>query len=296
MNNLVTRAWAGFLFVAIFSICLYLGHYWWLSLALLMYLLSLHEYIKPKSNWIRNGYRINLIGLASIWFLVSAGAHIYYVSYFKDVVNTLDVPIPAGYIISFVLSIPLILALTVIVVRSEIKERFGALTYLYFGVFYIGFGLLSLSFLRHSALVNNMSSNQVILAFASVAGVWMSDTFAYLTGKQWGKRKLSPAISPNKSIEGLVGGMIFTAIFEIALLSIFTETTYWYIALCYGLILSLVATGGDLVQSIWKRSESLKDSGTLIPGHGGILDRIDAQLLASPFSLFFWIIINNFYL
>lgn len=294
MRNLITRAWAGLIFVIVFSVCLYLGSYTWLGLLIILYILGLSEYIKPKSTNIRKTTRFNLIGFASIWLALSIGSQFYYVTYFKDVLDTLNVPIPAGYIVGFVVAIPLTILITFTIIRLGANASFSYLSYVYFGVFYIGFGLMSMGFLRHNAIVNNMGTNQLILAFASIAGVWVSDTFAYLVGKKFGKNKLTPFISPNKSFEGLFGGMIFTAIFTILFLSVFTETTCWYFALVYGLLLSAVATAGDLVQSLWKRSLNIKDSGTLIPGHGGILDRIDAQLLASPFSLFFWILVNNY--
>jgi phosphatidate cytidylyltransferase len=265
-----------------------------MGLLIILYAIGLSEFLKPKSTNLTKSTKINLIGFSSIWLAISIGSHFYYLNYFKDTLNTFNIPIPAGYIVTFVLAIPLTLLIAFTIIRLSENASFSYLAYVYFGVFYIGLGIISLGFLRHNAIVHNMSSNQLVIAFASVAGVWVSDTFAYLVGKKFGKRKLTPFISPNKSIEGLIGGIVFTAIFAILLLSVFSETAYWYHALIYGVLLSSVATLGDLVQSLWKRSVNIKDSGTLIPGHGGILDRIDAQLLASPFSLFFWILINNY--
>ena len=175
------------------------------------------------------------------------------------------------------------------------KARINRLQFQVFGLFYIGFGLLSMGFLRHNALINSESTDQIILSFATIIGIWVSDTFAYLSGRMLGKRKLSPHISPNKTIEGFAGGLIVTVVFEILFLSVFNSTSTWYIAAIFGALLACTTTLGDLVQSLWKRNMGIKDSGTLIPGHGGILDRIDGVLLAAPFSLFFWIIVNNMF-
>ena len=77
-----------------------------------------------------------------------------------------------------------------------------------------------MGFLRHNALINSESTDQIILSFATIIGIWVSDTFAYLSGRMLGKRKLSPHISPNKTIEGFAGGLIVTVVFEILFLLI----------------------------------------------------------------------------
>lgn len=114
-----------------------------------------------------------------------------------------------------------------------------------------------------------------------------ADTGAYFIGKRWGKHKLAPAISPHKSWEGLVGGLCFSAVlfFLFALLSkqsIFLEPSF--ILLC--LITVLFSVVGDLTESMAKRLSALKDSSHLLPGHGGVLDRIDGYTAAFP--IFVW--------
>ena len=112
--------------------------------------------------------------------------------------------------------------------------------------------------------------------------IWVNDSFAYLTGKNFGKRKLYEKISPKKTIEGFAGGCI-AAIIAGVLIYYFTETlsmVHWVII---ALITSVFGTIGDLIQSKFKRQAGVKDSGTIMPGHGGIFDRLDSILYASPF-------------
>jgi len=118
--------------------------------------------------------------------------------------------------------------------------------------------------------------------------VWMivviaaSDSAQYYTGRSLGKRKLAPAVSPGKTIEGLLGGLVVAPIVAAALAPWGLPEVPLYLAGVVGLILALFGVGGDLFESLLKRSAGMKDSSTLIPGHGGVLDRIDAYLFAAP--------------
>jgi phosphatidate cytidylyltransferase len=111
--------------------------------------------------------------------------------------------------------------------------------------------------------------------------VWSNDTGAYLVGVTLGKHKLFPGISPKKSWEGFVGGVIFAqlAAYFISMTGAAPDLIHW---MAIALIVSVVGTYGDLVESMIKRSFDLKDSGNILPGHGGILDRFDAVLFAAP--------------
>lgn len=118
--------------------------------------------------------------------------------------------------------------------------------------------------------------------------VWTNDTFAYLSGRFLGKHKLFERISPNKTWEGTVGGIVF-AVFGGFLFAYFTSHNYefWIIA---AIIIAIASIYGDLFQSMMKRSVGVKDSGNLLPGHGGILDRFDAVIYAIPF-FFVWLVL-----
>jgi phosphatidate cytidylyltransferase len=111
--------------------------------------------------------------------------------------------------------------------------------------------------------------------------VGCNDTFAYLTGILLGKHKLAPSISPKKSIEGLIGATIFT-ITGGALAFHFIMDSQWWLGAIAGAMTVFTATSGDLIESAMKRDMSIKDMGNLLPGHGGMLDRLDSVLFAAP--------------
>jgi phosphatidate cytidylyltransferase len=124
---------------------------------------------------------------------------------------------------------------------------------------------------------------------AAMAVVWIADTMAYFSGRALGRHKLAPSISPGKTWEGVAGGLVAVAIYAVALLVL--QGPAVGIAADFGvrvawLVLALIVAGmsvvGDLFESLLKRQAGVKDSGTLLPGHGGVLDRIDALLAAMP--------------
>jgi phosphatidate cytidylyltransferase len=110
----------------------------------------------------------------------------------------------------------------------------------------------------------------------------VSDSAQYYTGRAFGKRPLSPAISPKKTVEGAVGGVVFGTLAMVAGASrVFPSTPLWALVLL-GAVISLLGIVGDLFESLLKRSAGVKDSSHVIPGHGGVLDRIDSWLFAAP--------------
>ncbi len=111
--------------------------------------------------------------------------------------------------------------------------------------------------------------------------LWTNDTGAYLVGRSIGRTKLLPAVSPKKTIEGLLGGIVLTLAVAWGLSQVWTELPLKDWLVC-GLLESVTATLGDLLESAFKRARGVKDSGKVLPGHGGILDRFDGFLLSSP--------------
>jgi phosphatidate cytidylyltransferase len=128
------------------------------------------------------------------------------------------------------------------------------------------------------------------LVLAAMAIVWLADTAAYFTGRAFGRRKLAPSISPGKTWEGVWGALAAVAAYALALVPLAGAAGYpgavtatavvaWVLL---ALALTALAVAGDLFESLLKRHAGVKDSGTLLPGHGGILDRTDALLAAMP--------------
>jgi len=121
--------------------------------------------------------------------------------------------------------------------------------------------------------------------------IWTNDTFAYIVGKNFGKNKLYQQISPNKTIEGFIGGMIFSCIAGY-FIYYFTHYLNFQSWLGMAIILSIFGTIGDLIQSKFKRQAGVKDSGKLMPGHGGLFDRLDSIIFSSPFVYAYLLILN----
>ena len=133
----------------------------------------------------------------------------------------------------------------------------------------------------------SFSPKMLLLVFVLL---WVNDTFAYLTGRVLGKHKLFERISPGKTIEGSIGGLVFT-LAGLVVFSLFVDWLTFGMAVGLALIAVVCGTLGDLCESMLKRQAGVKDSGTLIPGHGGVLDRFDSVLFTIPFVFVFLLLL-----
>jgi phosphatidate cytidylyltransferase len=181
--------------------------------------------------------------------------------------------------------------------KQEIHEAIASVSETFFGVIYVGW-LLSYAVSvrcisdelgrRFDAHVDpQVGFFYMILCLGAV--VW-SDAGAYFVGRRYGRRQLAPAISPNKTVEGAIGGVLAGGAFALFTKILFTlfvpgELSHdlgWGATFVFGITLAAVGTLGDLVESVLKRDAAIKDAGSLLPGVGGVLDRIDSALLGIP--------------
>ena len=146
------------------------------------------------------------------------------------------------------------------------------------GLFYIGGGCIFLTMIPYK---DNAFAKYLIMGIFIL--IWVNDSFAYLVGKSVGRTKLCPSISPKKTVEGSLGGLVFTllAAYFLARFEPILTTSQW---ITLAAVIVLTGSLGDLLESKLKRHAGVKDSGAILPGHGGMLDRLDSLIFAAPFA------------
>ena len=179
------------------------------------------------------------------------------------------------------LAVPTILTILFAqVIATDMKTNFKDIAYTFIGIFYVVF------FMMFVAFINGMENGNILIWYAILAA-WGTDIFAYIIGKHFGKHKFSK-ISPKKSIEGCIGGTIGGTI--LMLIYTYAANNFWgmnyeYLTITIiGVILSILGQIGDFSASTIKRYVDIKDYSNLIPGHGGMLDRIDSLIFLAPFA------------
>nr|WP_294778428.1 phosphatidate cytidylyltransferase [uncultured Flavobacterium sp.] len=185
----------------------------------------------------------------------------------------------------------LLIAALLVSIRSllflfEKKDRFLDTQAKY--VFLIGYLIIPIIIFTKIPFINNQYFPEIIISILVI--IWANDTFAYLVGITMGKNKLFERISPKKTIEGFVGGVIFAVVAGILLAHFYLDQDLikWIII---AMIVSAFGTLGDLIESKFKRIAGVKDSGNIMPGHGGFLDRLDSIIFVAPFVYLFYQII-----
>ena len=197
--------------------------------------------------------------------------------------------VPSNIISSIlILIIPTLLLISFVqIIITNMKTNFKDVAYTVFGILYI---ITCISFV---SLIRGMENGIILIWFAIIAA-WGTDTFAYLIGKRFGKHKFSQ-VSPKKSIEGciagILGALLLVIIFTLAINNIY-QLNYSYINVSIvTVILSIIGQIGDFAASSIKRYVNVKDYSNLIPGHGGMLDRIDSLIFLAPFAYVFFMMI-----
>ncbi|MDR3285834.1 MAG: phosphatidate cytidylyltransferase [Prevotellaceae bacterium] len=282
MKNLIARTLSGLLFLVIMVGCILWNAYAFLALTCIIVILGMNEFFKmffQKPHKIQQFLSIfSGICIVAWAFLFQ---NIYYIE--DDIFDKSElIEILLFLLNGFLILLPIIATIIIFVLElyKKSEKPFENLSLFFIPIFYIviPFALIQ--------LCNDVPSNRhnfFILAFFIL--IWANDVGAYCFGMllgQNGKHKLFPRISPKKSWEGFIGGII-TAVVASILVSKFmfySENMHHWIIIA--IITSVFGTFGDLVESMLKRSVGVKDSGKIIPGHGGILDRFDAVLLSFP--------------
>lgn len=180
--------------------------------------------------------------------------------------------LPFHPVLVFILTTTLLLYL---VSKHDLSRSLVDVSVLIFGMLYIGFTLGHL-------LLTRALPDGIFLVFFVVLVTWAGDTGAYYAGMSMGRTPLAPRISPNKTVEGLLGGCLLAVVIALIARAWFIPSFTILDAIVLGLVLTVVGLIGDLSESMFKRGAGVKDSGGLIPGHGGMLDRLDSLLLTAP--------------
>lgn len=273
MKEILIRTLSGVLYISIIIFAMFTSREWFMGLFFVLAVITLSEYLK-------------LVHLTSYlaYFLLAAG--FYFLSY-----NIFD--INSVYLLLIMSSFVDLFLLKDILWVSKIPmfEKKKYITV----VFYIISGFVFLTLIP--MIGGNFVPELIVAVFILV---WSNDTFAYLIGKNFGKHKLLERISPKKTIEGFVGGMfgaLLAGIIIFKLLEIYRpmdaiKYPLW-VWIVMAMIVAVFGTIGDLIQSKFKRQAGVKDSGIIMPGHGGLYDRLDSIIYASPFVYAFLLIVDN---
>ncbi len=254
-----TRAITGFVFVLVMMASILLGAYVFIAFYVFLSLLCLVEfYTLIKTTGIRPhrtfGYAAAIIVFASV-----AGR--FFVNF--DVKWLL-------------INIPVFFGLFIRELYKKSELPFSNIAYTFLGLLY---AVVPFVFYVSLAFISGTYNYELALSFFLM--LWANDTGAYLIGVKFGKHRLFERHSPKKSWEGFIGGIVTSLVVAYVISMFYTDYAiqHW---LVMGLIISCFGTLGDLVESMLKRSMKIKDSGTILPGHGGVLDRFDGLLLSAP--------------
>jgi len=266
LKDIITRALTGIVFVAVVVAAICLHPFSFVALFTLVVGIAIWEFYsidKENKSWRK------VIGIV-------AGMYLFMATFLY-----------AGGFVSIRIMYPYIVFLLGVLVSSlyhltsnPVKNCAMSL----FGQFYIAGLLSTLNFIVFDPVTKQFFPYYALLIFIFV---WLNDTGAYLSGITLGKHRLFQRISPLKSWEGFVGGLILTICFSIGIACYFPEILTWYHSVAMAIVTVVFATYGDLVESLLKRTGEVKDSGILLPGHGGILDRFDSVIMATPAVLLY---------
>lgn len=267
MKELLVRVLSGLLYIAIILFSMYAAQEWFLLLFFILGSITLREYIKLVN--LQSGFW----RYAAYFFL---GFWIYYFNFLYE-----------DHLLTYVL-----VAVVMLVDLSLIKDLFYPQSTKDLnkkgraGLLYVIGGFLFLTLIpnRADGFTPDLIGGVFVL-------IWANDSFAYLVGKNFGKRKLFPSVSPKKTIEGFVGGFAGAVLAGFIIFKYAGLYPLW-VWITLGMMVAVIGTLGDLIESRFKRTAGVKDSGRLMPGHGGLYDRLDSIIFVAPFVYCFLEIVD----
>ncbi len=272
MGNTAKRVLVSVVAVPLILAVSLFGNWYFFLFVLVIALLSFYEFsVMVKSKGANTDL---LLGFAAIIFFV--------LNEFKYFFDTY----------SFILAFIVLLSLVELFRNKNSAVYNIGSTFL--GVFYIGIFASSLIGIREfypAAGHSYVKGGYIIISM--FVTIWICDSAAFFGGSAFGKHKLFPRVSPNKSWEGAVFGFIFAVVTMIFAKIVLLKFLSWLIIIALGIIIGIIGQLGDLVESLFKRDTGVKDSSNLIPGHGGIFDRFDSILFTAPVVLLFLKIIGK---
>jgi phosphatidate cytidylyltransferase len=186
---------------------------------------------------------------------------------------------PVAPLAALIVAVPLVAMLR----RDTPESMFDTMQATFLPVIFVGLGLAHCIALR--AIPGEDGPDLLLLALVCVT---FADTGAYYVGSAFGKHRLAPSISPKKSWEGAIGGLVFSLGGALLAHAWFFQKLPWTHALILGTVLCAAGILGDLAESVLKRAAGVKDSSGLLPGHGGVLDRVDSMIVAAPVLYYYW--------
>ncbi|MEI6750382.1 MAG: phosphatidate cytidylyltransferase [Bacteroidota bacterium] len=267
MKDLQIRTLWGILFVAILTGAILFGPY---TFALLFVLLSFFILREFYGLTVQAGYS------PQIYPGLLTGVMLFILSFFLAR-HTISIK-------SLIVLLPIIFSFPVYELFRKKKSPIANIAITGFGILYISVPFSILNFFVFSGFPGNISYNFSLLISIFIF-IWVNDSGAYLFGVKYGRHRLFERISPKKSWEGFLGGLI-TSVIAASIISVVFSQYSFSIMVLIAIVTVITGTLGDMVESMIKRSVGVKDSGRFIPGDGGLLDRFDSLLLASPVIFF----------
>lgn len=268
MSESVTRLFSGIVYIALLLAATLYSPLSFIALFSIFLLIAVYEYCKLVNTDKKLPYAIAVIGI------VLFGVFPFSDTYSNLLVCAAALFVSVGMLADLFSNKP-----------STPKDSTGKLVRL------IGYVIIPfLLIIKLPFLSKTYNPNVIIGMFIMI---WANDTFAYIVGKTIGKNKLFERISPKKTIEGFVGGVVFTVAgaYVLGLYFTFLTPLQW---MGFAAIVAIFGTLGDLVESKLKRAAGVKDSGNIMPGHGGILDRLDSVVFAIPFLFLYYQILTEY--